>query len=323
MTMKHDLIDNLHLLLEMNVIGSKQYNSRYIGFRSELQTLDFLDKSGRELIGGVYIIPMQNGKEIFASPSILFMVGKGLPTEQHATLFDRLSRIQLEEMYFVSLIEDCKNWDNGIVDGFNTPILIPKCNLFSFDDDSKKFNSLGDDLGHIANSFKPIRRRLPMEQISEDIASKFKIQLGDFKTDDLSIMYVERFIFDGLIGFGRERGIPTDIDSIECIGDEFMLLEIKEKDVSKRTPVGFGMDVRRIQQLRTICRRTSLPLTLVVRQVENQKERIFMNYQTIDFYEFYKQTKNTQHIDGGHGMRSESSYNPTQICPLEFFQTLN
>ena len=58
-------------------------------------------------------------------------------------------------------------------------------------------------------------------------------------------------------------------------------------------------------------------MSLVIK-VRNQE----LYYQAIDFYEFYKQTKNTRKIDGGHGMRSEGSYNPTQICPLEFFQTL-
>ena len=321
--MGEELIDSLHSLLEINVIGNKQYKSRYIGFRSELQTLNFLEKGGRKLIGGVYIIPTRNGKEIFECESILFMVGYGEPTEMHRLLFEKLSRMNLEKMFFVSASESYNSWKLGAVDGFEKSLLIPKCDVFCFDDISTSFEPMGSDLGNIAKLFKPIKRRAPLEAIDSIIVNKFKQELSIFKSEDLSILYIERFIFDGLIGFGRERGIPTDIDSIEIFENEFILLEIKEKDVSKRQPVGFGMDVRRIQQLKTICRRTSLPLTLVIRQVENQQDRTFMNYQAINFYEFFKRTKNTRHIDGGHGMRSEGSYNPTQICPLEFFYTLD
>jgi hypothetical protein len=321
--MKTKLLDSLHILLSNNVIGTKQYNSRYIGFRSELQTLQFLRKKGKDLIEGAYLIPMKKHMELFECPSILFMVGNNNQISDYNNIFLQLSRIRFESMYFISISENTDDWVYDQIDGINEEVIIPQCTVYGFDEITSKLEPIGRDLTVISNKFRTIGRRTPLEKISENVELKFKDQLGDFDIAELTLLYTERFIFDGLIGFGSERGIPTDIDGIVREESEFTLLEIKEKDVSKREPVGFGMDVRRISQLKGICRRTSMPLEVVIRQIKDQTSRDFMQYMRIDFYDFYKQTSNTPKIEGGHGMRSEKSSNPTQICPFVHFSAIN
>jgi len=317
--MKIKLLDSLHILLSNNVIGSKQYNSRYIGFRSELQTLQFLRERGKHLIEGAYLIPMKKHMELFECPSVLFMVGSNNQISDYNDIFLQLSRIKFESMFFISISENTDEWVYDQIEGINEDVLIPQCTVYGFNEGTSKLEPMGVDLALISDKFRKIRRNPPLEEISEHIELKFKDQLRVFDVAELALLYTERFIFDGLIGFGSERGIPTDIDGIVREENGYSLLEIKEKDVSKREPVGFGMDVRRIKQLKGICRRTSMPLEVVIRQIKDQTSRDFMQYMRIDFYDFYKQTNNTPEIEGGHGMRSEKSRNPTQICPFMHF----
>lgn len=321
--MKARLLHSLHILLSKNVIGSKQYKSRYIGFRSELQTLRHLRDTGVNVFEGAYLIPLRNGKELFETESILFSVVSDDDLTQYKSIFHRLARIGSKKLYLVSLTNEPEEWDFANVLGFDDKLLIPSCRLFEYNTESSTFDLVGMDLFEIPANFETVPRRSPIEQINAELEESFKEQLSSYSIDELRVLYTERFIFDGLIGFGKERGIPTDIDGIILSDDEFVLLEIKEKDLSKRPPIGFGMDVRRIKQLKRICRRTSLRLQLIVRQVRDQASREFIQYQSIDFQEFYKRTSGTEEIEGGHGMRSESSSNPTQICPIEFFEPIN
>jgi hypothetical protein len=320
--MKARLVHSLHVLLSNNVIGSKQYKSRYIGFRSELQTIRHLQLLGRNVVEGAYIIPLKDGAEVFSSGSILFSVQRHFDPELSKRLFDCFSKLGLEKLFLVLLGNEAMNWQSGPINGFEEEVLIPQCQLFVYDSKNSAFESAGDDLSVISENFRQKPRRSPLEKINVKLETQFKEELSEFTEQELSTLYVERFIFDGLIGFGRERGIPTDIDGIMVDGNELVLLEIKEKDLSKRHPVGFGMDVRRIEQLKNICRRTSLRLELIVRQVKNQTSREFLDYQRIDFQDFYQHTSGTKEIEGGHGMRSETSSNPTQICPVEYFEKI-
>ena len=320
--MKARLLHSLHVLLSNNVIGSKQYNSRYIGFRSELQTIRHLQSIGRTVVDGAYIVPLKDGAEVFSSASILFSVHRQFDSRMSKKLFDSFSKLGVSKLYLIVVNDEAKHWQLGHLEGFQEEVLIPTCELFLFDSENSTFESAGDDLSVISGNFTEKPRRSPLEKINVELETQFKEELSEFTEQELSTLYVERFIFDGLIGFGRERGIPTDIDGIMVDGKELVLLEIKEKDLSKRHPVGFGMDVRRIEQLKNICRRTSLRLQLIVRQVKNQTTREFLDYQRIDFQDFYQHTSGTKEIEGGHGMRSESSSNPTQICPVEYFETI-
>ena len=97
------------------------------------------------------------------------------------------------------------------------------------------------------------------------------------------------------------------------------MLEVKEKDLSKREPRGFGMDIRRIRHMRKLSRFLELPFLYVVRQVNNQTERLHMGWHYIEIEEFHAKTKDLAPIEGGFGMRSTRSSNPTKVCPLAFF----
>ena len=97
------------------------------------------------------------------------------------------------------------------------------------------------------------------------------------------------------------------------------MLEVKEKDLSKREPRGFGMDIRRIRHMRKLSRFLELPFLYVVRQVNNQTERLHMGWHYIEIEDFHANTKDLAPIEGGFGMRSVHSSNPTKVCPFEHF----
>jgi hypothetical protein len=97
-----------------------------------------------------------------------------------------------------------------------------------------------------------------------------------------------RLLFDGFIGYGKTHGIPADIDLIMDSKNlhEILFLEIKEKDLSKRAPKGFGMDVDRIKSIRTLSLMTGTQVYYIVRQVNNQKERLFIKWRYINMFNF-------------------------------------
>lgn len=137
-------------------------------------------------------------------------------------------------------------------------------------------------------------------------------------------MYVQRLIFDGYIGYSRKHGIPSDIDAI--IYSEklksYALLEVKEKDISKRPPQGFGMDVERIADLSKLKSSTQIPIYCIVKQIDNQKDRNFLPWKIIELDSFKKNLAKLT-IQGGSGMGFENGQYPTQICPYEHFKDLN
>ena len=320
--MKDSLLRGLHEILSMNVIGNKQYNSRYIGFRSEFQTTDFLEHHGYSICNGGYIVPTQKGEDKNDYTSIYFNVGNRSTISKMETLFRKLSPLSFRHMFLIVPDYNLSTWGKTKLDGYEAHVPEPNVEVLIFSQEESSFEEYKDGLSGIATLFTKIYRRSPIESINEDLAESFQKTLGQFSLGKIVDLYTERYLFDGLIGFGRERGIPTDIDCVIFEEKKIRFVEIKEKDLSKRPPVGFGMDTRRISQISRICRRTSTDMDLVVRHISDQDERNLIGYKRIDFHDFYRLTKNRLEIEGGHGMRSKNSSNPTKICPIENFQIM-
>ena len=107
--------------------------------------------------------------------------------------------------------------------------------------------------------------------IPDDVFEKFNTELAQYSLRNLADLYASRYFFEGVIGFSR--GIPLTSISSGGVGITAHL-EVKEKDLSKREPRGFGMDIRRIRHMRKLSRFLELPFLYVVRQVNNQAERL-------------------------------------------------
>lgn len=136
---------------------------------------------------------------------------------------------------------------------------------------------------------------------------------------DLMQLYVNRLVFDGYLGFACYKGIPSDIDAIICKNEQFSLVEIKEKDKSKKPPQGFGMDIGRIESLHKLSLATTWPCYYLVKEINNQQQRELIAWHWIDLRQFIAATVSADIIEGGTGMRSLQSSNPTKVCPYQYF----
>ena len=164
---------------------------------------------------------------------------------------------------------------------------------------------------------------LKKKYIPAHLKNHFMHKFLQFSVKSLLKLYVERLFFDGYFNLTRTRGAPLDIDTFVRAKDGGLcLLEIKEKDISKRDPRGFGMDLRRVESLSILSAAFSAKAFYVVRHVNNQTQRQFVDWRIIDLEQFKSQIAYSPTVEGGTGMRSASSHNPTRVCRFEYFTLL-
>lgn len=227
-------------------------------------------------------------------------------------------------MYFI-------NWNNQysfsewnssdkILDGIN--LKVPSLKVFKYDTIRSIFIPIL--FNEFLNLFPLKQRRTESNAIPPLVIDKWKNKLSVYNYKHLLDLYVQRLIFDGYIGYSRQHGIPSDIDAIAYSQKlkTYTILEIKEKDISKRYPQGFGMDVERITDLTKLKSSTRLPIYYIVRQIDNQKDRNFLSWKIIELDKFKKNLSQST-IQSGSGMGFENGQYPTQICPYGHFKDLN
>ena len=322
---KKHVLECLHELLSKNVLGDKQYASRYKGFRGELDFYAWFRKArGDKAHNGGYLLP-KHRKDNSVDDPVYIVVNKHRPSNTDKKIFSSLQNIPCGNMYFIqynSCIEFDK-WKKHDVMSNGTCLPVPEMSVFLFDKVTREFKDT--ELEKIISNFRLTNKKDLYRCIPDKMANDFIDQLFMYDELDLLDLYVDRLIFDGFIGYKRDRGIPSDIDLIvqsKSDPEKFLLLEIKEKDKSKTPPCGFGMDEHRIKDINEISVNTGLSYYYVVRHVNNQTERRFLEWLIIDMKKFIEGIKNSPTIAGGTGMRGLNSYNPTKVCSYEKFTKL-
>ena len=96
-------------------------------------------------------------------------------------------------------------------------------------------------------------------------------------------LYVSRLVFDGFLGFGVYKRKPSDIDAITVDKNHrICFIEIKEKDKCKSSPIGFGIDVPRLEDCLELSRNTGLSYQYMVRHIDDQSEENLSNGVSIE-----------------------------------------
>jgi len=318
--MKKVLIDHLSILLSYNVIGDIQYRNRYNGFIGELDFKIYMyEERGNIMLDGGMFLPIKKGANSLDNP-IYFTVSSDQPTD-YLEVFHRFHSLDCKAMYFLRWDDrvDVENWERADVMGVNKNLLIPPITVYLFDPKTIQFEPT--TLLEFLNEFTDIPRTLN-DNVPEKVKLHFNELLDRFDLKLIQDLYVQRLIFDGMIGFRKQRGLPSDIDAIlKKKDDNIILFEVKEKDLSKRPPVGFGMDIERIKSFKKIMAYTGMQVYYIVKQVADQSKREFISWRSINMTSFIGNI-GEEAIEGGTGMRSASSSNPTKICPEEFFRKL-
>lgn len=319
------ILENLHTLISYNVIGDKQYDFRYKGFRGELEFYAWFRKNRDEthMHSGGYLLPVISGKNALDNP-IYFTTNASPPTDIDLQIYKSISKLACLKMFYIQYDDSVpiNDWECIDVMSFNKNIPVPEFIVYEYNTELSEF--ISSNVEALINSYKKLGNRSKNSYPITNETKLFHINsLLNYETKDLLNIYVDRLLFDGYIGFGREKGIPTDIDLIvesrNGVGD-LQLLEIKEKDLSKRAPQGFGMDVSRSDDITNISHVTGLPYLYIVRRVDNQQDRNFLEWLTINMDVFANAINNVDVIEGGTGMRSINSSNPTKVCPYGKFK---
>lgn len=316
MKTKEIILKSLHTLISKNVIGELQYASRYKGFIAELHFQNTLDhyllnqNPIRRQYASGYFLPRQKSVPTLQS-STYFTVSTDHP-DDYILLYEKIKKLDCENLFFIqwSHPQDITYWKKQDVMNNQKPLPIPNFFVYQYDCSMKRFNKITIDyfLGIYQDNPRVFKKDLP-DSIYEQWFRKMSI----FCDEHVLNLYVQRLIFDGYLGFGKIKGLPSDIDFI-IEGknlNNFTFFEVKEKDISKNKC--FGMDIQRIYDLQKINLLTQCDLFYIVREIDNQQLRNFKAWRYIHIKKFIHHI-DSKIFEGGTGMRSEHSSNPTQLC---------
>lgn len=322
--LKQYVVDCLSILLKHNTLGDTAYESRYKGFSAELDFVDWLRKYRKDKVniyaGGYLVPPDKVGNSSSLDKSIYFTISQD-PFEEYVKIYDRLSGLNFIKMFYIQWDDnieiDCWQHKDIFQDGNSLPV--PTFKVYIYKENCFEESSFE----HFLSNYKLENRKNQNKIFKNDVVEFWNNKLKEFNYEDLKSLYVQRLFFDGYIGLSRVHGKPSDIDLIilNLENNKMFLLEIKEKDLAKSIK-GFGLDTPRITDMQRLKRVWGDELFYIVRHINNQYERKFQAWKLIEIDDFVKNIDMKKTIEGGKGMRSKNSSNPTIICSQEHFKTL-
>ena len=334
-SMKDVLLSAIHHLIYNNVwcrdssdetsnaAAVKGYENRILGFRSEIEFERLQVNNRARVLQGGWLLSRQKDKRCLED-SVYFTISSDNP-EQYIKLYALLERLNLTKRYFIkyTFTENPQEWQSSNLFDNQNYITFPSYSCFEFID-GKFLEVTNGDYGlapllqlYSKNIGPRYKATYQFKSAPLNFASK---HLGDSSIEELQQILANRFIFDGLIGFTRTRGIPTDIDLVILRDDKLIFIEVKEKDKAK-TVVGFGMDIPRLEDIINIAHRLGIEYYYVVKEVNNQTDRVFVGWWVIEIKDFYKVTNGGVIFEGGTGMATGmNSSHPTVVAPIHSFK---
>lgn len=320
--MKQDIITYLNVLLSHNVIGDRQYKNRFNGFVGELDFREWflLNRLWEQHYNGGFLLPTVEKANALDNP-IYFTTSTEDPQE-YQEIYRRISKLDCKAMYYIQWDSSTPfgKWKKEDLLGVGILLPVPSFLVYVYDVGQDKF--IPTIIDEFLDQYNTQEKELK-DNVDIEIKSHFSELLNRFDDHAILDLYVQRLFFDGFIGFKKVRGIPSDVDMIirSKGGGQLIAFEVKEKDLSKTKPQGFGMDVPRIAFFETFMGKTGIDVYYFVKQIDNQSSRKIIAWRAIHMHDFIKHV-GKKSIEGGTGMRSSSSYNPTYICPEKYFRDL-
>lgn len=327
--MKEKLISNIYNLIYNNIYCSNHdserwrgiaingYQKRIIGFKAEIEFQELMQQKEAILFDGGHLLSTVNKNRCYDS-ALYFTVTKDEP-DKYIDLYNFLSKIGFEKMYLLnySYSSNIDLWSKTDILNIGVEILHPQFSVFRFDNGS----FLEDTMVNFSDNYQSNNRNYRGAYDKHKSLKEFTYHiLSKYNVDSLIQILADRYIFDGVIGFKKTKGIPSDIDCILKNSKGFFLFEIKEKDKSKTPPQGFGMDVvRRDDIIYLMNKLSSNNFFYIVKEIDNQKNRRFIDWKYINMRDFYEETTDSRIIMGGYGMSTMATGNATVVAPYEKF----
>jgi len=327
--MQEQIVNHLFSLIYSNLYSSEAgilenaLKNRFIGFRSEIEFLRLCKLTKREVLNGGYIIPLRVKQKTLSAP-LYFTIDSKPPSEYRNlySIFDNANFSKLLYIQFES-VAPIEKWEVSAPHNLTEKLPIPHFRVFDFQG-GEFIQDNSESLNGLLKYFTPKKVKFTQNvKLNTEIVTYIKCYLSGYSVDEIIGTYVNRLVFDGFIGMNYYKGIPSDIDLV--IKDEatFKLYEVKEKDLSKNHPIGFGIDIQRLKDCRAISNKTGLKYIYIVRNVDNQRDRRFIGWRFIDFEDFEKYTHKNLIKEGGMGMNTfGANNNPTILVEEKYFQKI-
>jgi len=321
------LLNCLDELLSHNVLGDRQYKNRYNGFTAELAFCRWhAENRDTALLDGGMFLPIQKSDNSFQR-AIYYTVTERPPADFQEVY--RAAKNLASEGQFLIQIQvnaDPFTWEKNVF--FKTvgtelsiAFPVPPFQAYRFHPESGTFKTIQID--EIRRLFKQEKPALKKKVIPNEMKLNFINKFSAYDLAHIKKLYADRLFFDGFFNLTLARGAPLDIDTFVLGRDgRHLILEIKEKDQSKNSPIGFGMDTRRIDSLQKLAGVFDTKAFYLVSHINNQIERRHIDWRIIDMNKFQKKTQHSPVVEGGTGMRSTSSHNPTKVCAFAEFTQL-
>ncbi|MER2997385.1 hypothetical protein [Pontibacter populi] len=293
---------------------------RLLGFRAELDIKQVLQKDkDRQLLDGGFMLPTKTDS-LPHQNSVYFTVSSDAP-DKYIPVYENLSKLDFLQMFFVTYSLSLETWSlsDELIKGES--LLVPNTECLSFIDGSftkLQFTTQRELMRSFTRRRDIYKAEYSIESKKQEI-NKAQELLKQYSITELQSLVAERYIYDGIIGGKVYKGMPADIDLITFRFDRYNFIEVKEKDLSKREPIGFGMDVHRLSNMLTMEKVTQIPYFYIVKHVNNQRERIYQGWKYVRLKGFEKAVEGYGTINGGMGMSTKSSEHPTLVAPKEKF----
>lgn len=313
------LFDLLSDALRMNIIHDNAYKTRMNGFASEV----FFDRylTGRQITRyhGGYLVPVRKHTAALTDFVYFTSISSADDPADYLPVYQALLPLQ-PICQFLIVYENGRFAEQTMIEAGGRQFPLPVWQVYRFE--NGVFSSESGGIQALTNLFDDSVQQPVLKKVSAFQIDAARNNLAFLHKQELMHLYVERLLFDVLIGRRKVKGVPTDIDCIvrQPGTEQLVLIEVKEKDVA-RTITGFGLDEHRMQAMKQISDLTGLRYTLVVRHIRNQKDRAFIGWKRIEINTFM-QHRHPVPVEGGKGMRSMDSHNPTYICPVGYFKEI-
>lgn len=335
--MKEKAIDCISELIYQSTWKQTAYDNRLKGFIAEaLAPSELVETKGYKSFKGGWILPLQAKSRFRDTEKTLYLtiLDKGDYIEnwqKYSEIYRELNKFEYKYLAVYEIdFEDTMKLSEQF-----SALEFPKINIeyFKYVTDSKSFVNANYDEIRKLNRKEPLNWQKPN---TKGIDRSYKKVLEKLSRKNIYEILADRYIFDYLFGhLFFNKGIPADFDMIVNFPDrekKYVIYEIKEKDPSKKNTntknvVGFGMDIDRINDYKTFIEWfPAFDFRYLVREIDNQKNRNFVNWRSIDMKKFIDiATFDPEGKSGGKGMLPGavgSSYVPTSICPLKEFKII-
>lgn len=322
------IIDSLYKIIctatspvgDSRVDNNDYFKRRVLGFKAEIEFEKLLSKNSKEFFdGGQFLsIPIDGSTE--KKNSFLYTTISHDDPTRYKEIYEKISKWEeVKDLVFIRInsfngTEELTVKENGVK--FQSTIIVPEFTFFIFNRVDNNFTpavTQGFPL-ILENFITPEREPAVFGLRKREQFEYFK----DYDIKALQNIYANRYFLDVILRRAKGRGI-IDIDGFIKIGEEIVIVEIKEKSPITNTDDTlkwhFGWDSRRILWYLYINKALEMKVLYNVREINDRTSRKFIKWNSIFLSDFLKGASWGKGRPGGGG-------EDTMLAPYLYFRNI-